>query len=461
MESVMNIRLLMITILLTSLSHVLPGNSSAHASPVAVGEITMRLGQVRLVDKEGIEREALIKNPIFSGDRINTQTGGHLHIRFVDGGMVSVRPGSLLQIEDYSPHQESTGKSGAIRFKLERGVMRSITGQWGQTARERFRLNTPFAAIGVKGTDFLVQSTENNLQVLVHSGAIILTPFSETCRAEALGPCHGESARELSADMGSLMLELQRNQRIPQLLPKKIPTTESSDAAPNETGTKRKTAPAQEQEFDAAPKEVETKHKTVPMNESNDILNLATADSALQKAADSALQKVADSAPRPASLIWGRWANIAQRPGDVLTVSRHDIPNEYERIAENDYYALYRLPETAGIPVNTKATVSFGIQSAQAHLVSLSEIQAATVNGGQLTLDFAARQFNTNLNLSSLPTGTVSLQANGPIRPDGSFNSFNIYTRVKGGVTSDQRNAAYLFEQSTPKGMLTGIVNWQ
>ena len=35
--------------------------------------------------------------------------------------------------------------------------MRSITGQWGEAARDRFRLNTPIAAIGVRGTDFIVE----------------------------------------------------------------------------------------------------------------------------------------------------------------------------------------------------------------------------------------------------------------------------------------------------------------
>lgn len=41
-----------------------------------------------------------------------------------------------------------------VRFRLDRGVARAISGAAAEGARERFRLNTPLVAIGVRGTDF-------------------------------------------------------------------------------------------------------------------------------------------------------------------------------------------------------------------------------------------------------------------------------------------------------------------
>ena len=95
--------------------------------------------------------------------------GAHVHIRFIDGGMVSVRPLSRLRIEEYSNHLANS--RGAIKFQLEQGVVRSVTGDWGEAARDRFRLNTPVAAIGIKGTDFIVRADLVTTQAAVVSGA--------------------------------------------------------------------------------------------------------------------------------------------------------------------------------------------------------------------------------------------------------------------------------------------------
>ncbi|MFM8637711.1 MAG: ATP-binding cassette domain-containing protein, partial [Betaproteobacteria bacterium] len=53
-------------------------------------------------------------------------------------------------------------------------VVRSITGQWGEAAKDRFRLNTPLAAIGVKGTDFAVRVEPDKTAAAVYTGAIVL-----------------------------------------------------------------------------------------------------------------------------------------------------------------------------------------------------------------------------------------------------------------------------------------------
>lgn len=129
------------------------------ATAPTVGEATLVIGQAQIValarSRKPVERGPLVR----VGDAIQTQIGGHVHLRFVDGGRVSVRPSSRLQIENYA-HSEQQPQLSAIKFRLDEGVVRSITGSWGE-ARERFRLNTPLAAIGVKGTDFIVRATSD------------------------------------------------------------------------------------------------------------------------------------------------------------------------------------------------------------------------------------------------------------------------------------------------------------
>ena len=148
---------------------------AAAATQPVVAEATLVIGVAHLAGSDGLRRTVDRGAEVRVGDRIETEAGGHVHLRFVDGARVSVRPSSRLAIEDYSHSQ--AGGAGAIKFRLEEGVVRSITGEWGESARERFRLNTPLAAIGIKGTDFVARAEDGRTAASVFSGAIVFSPL--------------------------------------------------------------------------------------------------------------------------------------------------------------------------------------------------------------------------------------------------------------------------------------------
>ena len=182
-----------------------------------VGEATLVIGMVSVVSSDGVARPVQRGSAIRVGDRLETGAGGHVHLHFVDGGRLSVRPSSRLQIENYSRSGEQPALT-AIKLRLDEGVVRSITGAWGEAARERFRLNTPLAAIGVKGTDFVVKADANLTQASVYTGAIMLTPLASGCQT-SFGPCQNGHEKLLSESMKGQMLTLSRLQSIPQLVP--------------------------------------------------------------------------------------------------------------------------------------------------------------------------------------------------------------------------------------------------
>ena len=190
---------------------------AASAAADKIGEVSLAIGVSRIVSERG--NHAVTRGmAVQVGDRIETERGGHVHLRFVDGAYVSVRPGSRLIIESYR-YEPSNPQDGAVRFRLESGVARAISGKVAEAARERFRLNTPIAAIGVRGTDFVVLAEADRVRVTVHSGAIVLAPLGEGCASNALGPCATQAARALSADMGRVMLEFQPQLAAPRVVP--------------------------------------------------------------------------------------------------------------------------------------------------------------------------------------------------------------------------------------------------
>lgn len=190
----------------------------AGAAAEAVGAVSFVIGVTRLVDG-GKHANPIVRGmAVHAGDSIETEAGGHVHLRFVDGAFVSVRPGSRLVIESYR-YDAARPQDSAIRFRLEQGVVRSISGKGTEAAREHFRLNTPIAAIGVRGTDFVVQAEAERVRVAINRGAIVLTPLGEGCRADALGACSTTATRMLSVEMGNVMLEFQRREAVPKLVP--------------------------------------------------------------------------------------------------------------------------------------------------------------------------------------------------------------------------------------------------
>jgi hypothetical protein len=91
--------------------------------------------------------------PIRSGDRIRTGPDGRVHLRFADGALMSIQPGSDFRIEAYA--------FDAVRqrsfFVLMQGSVRAVSGSIGRRDRDDFRLKTPTATIGIRGTEFTVE----------------------------------------------------------------------------------------------------------------------------------------------------------------------------------------------------------------------------------------------------------------------------------------------------------------
>jgi len=178
--------------------------SSLSQAATSVGEVTLVIGEVSAMRPDGSSLPMKRGELIYAGDVLETADGGHVHVRFVDGALVSVRPSSRLVIEQY---EESAGSPVAIKFKVEKGVIRSITGKWGQANPEKFRLNTPVAAIGVKGTDFVVKVDGDATQAAVFTGSIAMSALTPEC-AQTLGPCDTANTLTLASDMKGVMLQL-------------------------------------------------------------------------------------------------------------------------------------------------------------------------------------------------------------------------------------------------------------
>ena len=118
------------------------------------------------VESAESQRVALNKgSAVESGDRIVTSANGRVQVRMSDGGLLALRPNTEFVIEHYvNPDQSPAVVTGASAddepasfFSLVKGGFRSITGAIGQGDKAAYRVRTPVATIGIRGTDYYAQ----------------------------------------------------------------------------------------------------------------------------------------------------------------------------------------------------------------------------------------------------------------------------------------------------------------
>ena len=391
--------------------------SVAMASQV-VGEVTLTIGKSK-IERSTQEAEPQKGGSVQEGDVIRTSDNGHVHIRFIDGARVSVRPNSVFRIHEfkYSPADPA---ASVVRLSLDSGEARSISGAAAQAAKERFRLNTPLVAIGVKGTDFVTQVSKETIRVTVNQGAIVMAPFDQNCKAQALGVCSGSRARELTADMVGMALIYKSGFTDPslQILP----------------GVKDPAKPlSQDRKGIDDPK------------------------------VNSVDDKLLEGLFPVARLAWGRWSRTPA-PGDSLTLSFRDAMQGRDVTVGDGYYFLFREPSAVNLLPSLTSQAEFKLNASAAQYRSPSnEVSAAQVESASLNVDFAARTFATQLKVTAPGINPQGFSYSGKVDPvSGIFLSEtnNSKGSLAGSLTMTGRQAGYLFSQPVGNGNLSGATLW-
>lgn len=146
MKSIM-IRLASLTFLLVSMTF---GGTPALAQE-AIGLILSASGTVTAQDQSGNSRQLTRRSPVYEGDTISTAARSRAQIRFNDNGLLALQPETSFIIEQHQFQGQEDGTESAT-YRLVRGGLQSITGLIGNTNKENYRVETPVATIGLRGT---------------------------------------------------------------------------------------------------------------------------------------------------------------------------------------------------------------------------------------------------------------------------------------------------------------------
>ena len=124
-----------------------------------------------------IDRILEVGADVSVGELIVTGSAGQVQIVFDDDTRLVVGPHSALLIETYLMATSNTAQKLAINALG--GSFRFIT---GNSPKPAYSINTPTAAIAVRGTEFDIIAEPDNTKVMLYEGALQICNPAGTCQ---------------------------------------------------------------------------------------------------------------------------------------------------------------------------------------------------------------------------------------------------------------------------------------
>ena len=90
---------------------------------------------------------------ITEGDVLNSGSTSRAQLRMMDGALISLRRNTEISFDKYQYKPEDSSASSSI-FSLLRGGFNTISGLIGKQNKKNYRVNTPVATIGIRGTHY-------------------------------------------------------------------------------------------------------------------------------------------------------------------------------------------------------------------------------------------------------------------------------------------------------------------
>ncbi len=134
----------------------------AQLAPAAVQTDAARIGTFKQVQGEtwiGAEparRAAMPGAGVVVTDRLSTGPQGAATLTLKDGTVLTMGPDTVMDLRQFQ--FDTTTQQGNFLLDLLRGSVRVVTGLLARVNPELFKVQTPTSVVGVRGTDFIVDT---------------------------------------------------------------------------------------------------------------------------------------------------------------------------------------------------------------------------------------------------------------------------------------------------------------
>lgn len=456
-----------------------------HAGPQPVARVSMAVGDAQRIGASGQVTPLSLGTQLSEQDRIITGKDAMVILIFSDQARVALRPDSELLIRRYKV--DPNGAETELQLDLLRGTVRQISGRAAQKQPERYRLNTPIAAIGVRGTDFLAKSGEGLVEAYVHEGAIVVAPLG------GAGTPGEIPAANLGAGFGVQYSRADRSKNlerqnvgqndVERLFGMRIAASVSTDrtAAGNTAGNaaqpdkKDRTeqtvvaslAPARDRDATGVSMQstaslaggvVQSSVMMVPNTPDLPspplVVPPVTSPEVLPPVAPPVVVQL------PTQLVWGKFSNPQKLPF-TLPVAYADVKDgRHTTVGELGQYALWRDGVNGPLDKSLRGQAQFALAAGEAFYQQAGKTLAVNLTDPRLQVDFDRLSFNTQIGLSGAGVPAQQLNVSGRMNDEGVFLGTASGQRVAGALSRNGVEAGYLFKIDNSAGQYQGITLW-
>ena len=136
-----------------------------------IGKVIMVRGDVTASSESGETRQLKRRDRVYASEVIKTGDASRIQIRFADNALLALRENSELNIHTYVYAPESADKNQVL-MDLVTGGFRTLTGSIGKGNKEAYKVNTPAASIGIRGTLYDLHVETDKVYAGVWEGGI-------------------------------------------------------------------------------------------------------------------------------------------------------------------------------------------------------------------------------------------------------------------------------------------------
>lgn len=130
--------------------------TTTEASLVRAGTIKQVSGQAWISTARTPRRDLAPGDPVGTADHLHTGNPGAVSLVLRDGTALTLGPDSSLRLDEF--RFDTTTQEGSLLLDLIKGSVRVVTGMLAKVNPEVFKLRTPTSVVGVRGTDFIVET---------------------------------------------------------------------------------------------------------------------------------------------------------------------------------------------------------------------------------------------------------------------------------------------------------------
>ncbi len=155
-------------------------------------------------EKEGEKTPRTLQrgSAFFSKDVVNVGPDSKAQLKFIDGGLVTIIANSKYRILSYT----FTKEKSEVSLEIVEGGFRAMTGTIGKEHPTDYKVKTPVATIGIRGTIFELAIINGELQLHCVSGSVVITSGAAAVSGGGAGGAGGTGTSEGAGGGGNTVV---------------------------------------------------------------------------------------------------------------------------------------------------------------------------------------------------------------------------------------------------------------